>query len=65
MDVDKFTAAHPDFIKLVKTIFADVERIYKVEIPVNEIAYIYAYIYHRPVKSVNRNENSVNDFENL
>lgn len=64
-DVDKFTAAHPDFIKLVKTIFADVERIYNVEIPVNEIAYIYAYIYHRPVKSVNRNENSVNDFENL
>lgn len=63
--IDAFLSEHADFVALVKTAFAQVEKIYNVDIPIDEIAYIYEYIYNRRGASVNEEKDSVKEFEYL
>ena len=58
-DLDQFIQTQPDFIRIVKKAFHNLERHYCVEIPVSEIAYIYDYIYR--LKSVEKKDRSVED----
>lgn len=44
LDIDDLQANHQDFITSIKQTFASVEKYYSVEIPDDEIGYIYDYI---------------------
>lgn len=43
-DEDAFVREHADFVAAFHESFSDISRRYRVEVPVSEIAYVYAYI---------------------
>ena len=62
--IDQFIQEHKDFYIKTKETFKEIEQMYSLSIPDQEIAYLYEYIYSQKDDSVTEKENSVinNDY---
>ncbi len=59
--VDIFIYKHEDFYIKIKSAFNEIEQVYGLSIPDQEIAYLYEYIYSQKDGSVTEDKNSVID----
>lgn len=59
--VDIFIHKHEDFYIKIKSAFNEIEQVYGLSIPDQEIAYLYEYIYSQKDGSVTEDKNSVID----
>ncbi len=62
--IDQFIQEHKDFYIKTKKTFKEIEQMYSLSIPDQEIVYLYEYIYSQKDDSVTEKENSVinNDY---